>query len=40
MDEHIEKDYWFRIIQSLETTFKSIEVPWGFVPGYYDYEAD
>lgn len=40
MDEHLGRDFWFRKIQPLENTFKDIEVPWGFVPGYYDYIAD
>ena len=40
MDEHEERDYWYRHIQGLESQFKDVEVPWGFVPGYHDYEAD
>ena len=40
MDEHEQKDYWYKHIQGLESQFKDVEVPWGFVPGYHDYEAD
>jgi hypothetical protein len=24
----------------MEKAFENIEVPWGFIPGYHDYEAD
>jgi predicted MPP superfamily phosphohydrolase len=41
MDEHEDNmDYWSYHIRGLEKQFESIEVPWGFVPGYHDYEAD
>jgi predicted MPP superfamily phosphohydrolase len=41
MDEHDEQyALWTWCTHLLSWTFDRIDVPWGFVPGYHDYEVD
>lgn len=41
MDEHDEGfKMWTWWTHQLLMTFNSINAPWGFVPGYHDYEVD
>ena len=41
MDEHNSSfKMWSWCADMLLKVFNTVEVPWGFVPGYHDYEVD
>lgn len=38
--DHEETQFWERHYRLIADTLKSLDIPWGIVPGYHDFEAD